>query len=90
MYTVTGTTPYKELLPVMTYGYDGLFDTLYLLAIFWNGFMTYVAARAGKEHFYQFGHHATQALTRIFILGDKLASSKFLVPSKPWARYLKP
>ena len=78
---------YTELTPVTPYGYDALYDTMYLVAILWNGFMVWWSAGSGNKYYYQLGHNGTQMLTRLFLWGDKIAQNKSITVSKPWLRY---
>ena len=50
---------YTELTPVAPYGYDGLYDTMYLVALAWNAFMVWKSIQMGSKYFYQLGNNST-------------------------------
>ena len=62
-------------MPVQVYGYDGYYDTWYILNLLVNGWQTYRTALLGERYYYQLGHNGALMMMRLFIVGDKIASS---------------
>lgn len=43
---------YTQLMPTIKYGYDGFYDTWYLLIMLVNGWNAYLASTAGNGYYY--------------------------------------
>lgn len=70
-------------------GYDGLYDTVYLLAILGNGYAAAMAFMDEDEGWmsYTFSKNTAAFATRTVMLIDKAAKLNILAPQKPWFRY---
>lgn len=68
-------------------GYDGLFDTVNILAILGNGYFAATAFMNEGWMSYNFSKNTTAFATRITMLLDKAAKLKLIDPMYPWYRY---
>jgi|LakMenEpi03Aug12_release.lakeMendotaPanAssembly.Ray.scaffolds.fasta_scaffold608428_1 hypothetical protein len=65
-------------------GYDGLYDTVYLLAILGNGYHAYTAFIDEGWLSYNFSKNTGAFATRLVMLIDKAGRLNILTPAKPW------
>ena len=74
-------------MPTTVYGYDGFYDTWYLVMILVNGWDAYMASTGGPKNWYIVAHNTGMAMMKFFVWGDKVFQSQYIKPSKPWTRY---
>ena len=69
-------------------GFDPAFDVVYIVAILYNAFQSYlIAIRDGPFNF-DFSLNLAQGITRLLMFLDKVVSIGIVTPKKPWARFL--
>ncbi len=74
-------------MPTTVYGYDGFYDTWYLVMILVNSWDAYMASTGGPKNWYNVAHNTGMAMMKFFVWGDKVFQSQYIKPSKPWTRY---
>jgi hypothetical protein len=76
---------------VKKYGFDDVFDTIYVVAIVNNALNTYFgvinAVEGNNEYWFEIGHNSALLISRVLVLSDKLSVSYLFAPTKPWIRF---
>ena len=76
---------------VTKYGYDLIFDSVYIVAIVSNAlnvvFGVMNAVEGNERYGYMIGHNLALLVSRIFVFLDKATSLYLLNPVKPWIRF---